>query len=116
MNYVERFVDRKLRRLAWKHMNFEESSFSKKQERKISQYRWIIMNSEGAILYDTKKSGYKGLADYPVVIEALEMIEPVEKKQIIRKKETVERRIVFTIDSQLHYFFPSEELEASCVF
>lgn len=115
MNYVERLVARKIRRAAWKRMNYNDGSLSKEQERRINQYRWIIKNSEGNILYDTEKQGYEGLLDFPVVIEAFEVIEPVEKKKIARKKETVERKIIFTIDSQLHSIFPSEELEAICI-
>lgn len=115
MNYVERLVERKLRRLAWKRMNSQNSSFSKRQERKISQYRWIIKNSEDEIVYDTEKDGYERLTDFPVVIEALGIIEPVERKKISRKTKPVERMIIFTIDSQLHSIFPSEKLEAICV-
>ena len=115
MNYLERLVERKLRRLAWKRMNSPNGSLSEKQERKISQYRWIIKNSEGDVVYDTEIDGYERLTDFPVVIEALGIIEPVERKKIRRKKKTVERMIIFTIDSQLHSIFPSEELETICV-
>lgn len=115
MNYIERLVDRKIRRAAWKRMNFNDGGFSNEQKRKINQYRWIIKNSEGIIIYDTEEKGYEGLSDFPVVIEALEMIEPIEDEQIEKKKEALERKIIFTIDSQLHSIFPSEELEAICI-
>ena len=115
MNYLERLVDRKLRRLAWKRMNSQNNSLSEKQEHKIGQYRWIIKNSEGDVIYDTEKDGYERLNEFPVVIEALGIIEPVERKKIRRKKKSVEKMIIFTIDSQLHSIFPSEELETICV-
>lgn len=115
MNYVERLVDRKLRRLAWKSMGFKNSSLSRKQERKIKQYRWIIKNSEGIIIYDTEEKGYEGLRDFPVVIEALESIKSVERKEKSRKKKVDERKIIFTIETQLLSIFPYEELENSCI-
>lgn len=115
MNYIEKIVDRKLRRLGWKWMNFDKRRHAEKNEYQISQYKWIIKNSEGVVLYDTERDGYEGLKDFPVVTEALEFIEPVEKKKMGSRKGIVERRIVFTIDSQLHSFFPSKNLEIQCV-
>lgn len=115
MNYLERVVKRKIRRVSWKRMNSKAGNRFKGQEQKIGQYRWIIKNSDEEVIYDTEKDGYDGLLNFPVVIEAFEAIEPTEKNKTRKNKQNFEGKIIFTIDTQLHSIFPSEELEKICI-
>lgn len=115
MNIVERFVDKKLRRSAWKRMVLKNASSYKKTENRINQYRWIIKSSENETIYDSEIDGYEGLNNFPVVIESLELITNVEKKEVHRKKVVDKPEVIFTFDPQLWSIFPYEELEKMCI-
>lgn len=115
MNYIERLIDRKLRRFAWKSMRLESGFSGIGVEGQINQYRWIIRNKEEGLLYDTERDGYEGLNAFPVVFEALDVIEKAEKTKMKRKRRVEKRKVIFTFDSQLVSIFPNEELEKMCI-
>lgn len=115
MNYIERLVDRKLRRFAWKSMRLKRNFSRNGVEVQINQYRWIIKSKDDGILYDTERDGYEGLKAFPVILESLEMIEEAEKSKMKRKREVEKREVIFTFDSQLLSIFPNEKLEKMCI-
>jgi hypothetical protein len=115
MNYIERFVDRRIKRLAWKSTTLGNVFSYKEVENAIDRYRWIIKDNDNQVIYDTESNGYEGLNDFPAVIEALELIKDVEKKEVKRKKVIDKPEIIFTLDSQLWSIFPYEKLEKICI-
>lgn len=115
MNYIEKLVDRKLRRLSWKCLTLDRFFTAKKVESMVSQYRWIIKDSDEQIIYDTKVNGYEGLSDFPAVIDALNLITSAEKQKVNRKKLVDKPEIVFTLDPRLWSIFPYEQLEQMCI-
>lgn len=115
MNFVEKWIERKLRRVSWKIVTLNNSSSFSKMQAQIRQYRWIIKNSENQILYDTEKSGYEGLINFPAAVSALEIIANTEKAKIKNKKFIEKQEIVFTLDPRLWSIFPYEQLEEMCI-
>lgn len=115
MNYIERFVDRKIKKLAWKSTTLDSVFSYDKVENKINRYRWIIKDNDKNVIYDTDSDGYEGLNNFPAVTEALELIKDVEKKEV-KKKDVVDKpEVIFTLDSQLWSIFPYEKLEKICI-
>lgn len=115
MNYIERFIERKIKRLAWRYTDSSEKFSYKNVEKHISQYRWIIKDQNDLVIYDTEKDGYSGLNDYPAVFEAIELIISEKKKYAHGKKIDGKPEVIFTFDPQLSAIFPSLHLENICL-
>ena len=115
MNYIERFIERKIKSLAWRYTNLSEEFSYKNVEKSISQYRWIIMDQNDLVIYDTEKDGYSGLNDYPAVFETIELIASEKKKYISNKKIDGKPEVIFTFEPQLRAIFPNQRLEDSCL-
>ncbi|MCR5235243.1 MAG: hypothetical protein K6E53_15270 [Lachnospiraceae bacterium] len=117
MNDFEKIVDRLLRKVAWKTMTYNNHKiYTGTIDKDIKQYRWIIKDAEDNVLYDSDEDDYKGLYEYPVVYESLDMISDVRKTEEKRKINKRERTsVVFHIDSNLWTIFPSEAVESMCV-
>ena len=115
MNYIERFIERKIRRLAWRYTDLAEKITYKNVEKSISLYRWIIKDQNGEVIYDTEQDGYSGLYDYPAVFEAIELIKSEKKKHIRDRKIDGKPEVIFTFNTQLRAIFPSLQLENRCL-
>lgn len=116
MNYIERFVDRKVRRLAWKNTVLDNSFADFLVESKISKYHWVIKDKEDNVIYDTEVEGYEGLLEYTVVIDAFDLIKDAEKNNNVKRRKLIEKpEVIFTLDSQLWSIFPYENLEQMCM-
>lgn len=115
MNYVERLVDRRFRRLAWKNTTLDTDFSYKKWKNQISQYQWVIQNAEGDVIYDTDISGYEGLMKFPAVVESLDLISNVAKSNMEPNTSIKRQKIVFTLVLKLSSIFPSEHLEQMCI-
>lgn len=115
MNYIERFIERKIKRLAWRYTDLSEKFSYKNVENRISQYRWIIKDQNDIVIYDTEKDGYSGLNDYPAVFEAIELIASEKKKYIRDKRIDGKPEVIFTFEPQLRAIFPYLQLENSCL-
>lgn len=115
MNYIERYIERKIKRLAWRYTNIREKNSYENVEKSISQYRWIIKDQNDQVIYDTEKDGYLGLYDYPAVFEAIELIASEKKRYVQGKKIDGKPEVIFTFESQLRAIFPSLQLENSCL-
>ncbi|MCI7129072.1 MAG: hypothetical protein MSA09_00620 [Lachnospiraceae bacterium] len=115
MNHIERLVDAKIKRLAWKSTTLENTLSYKKMEKKINQYRWIIKDAEEQVIFDTEINGYEGLYDFPAVIEALELITSEENIKVKQRKMADKPEVIFTLESQLWSIFPYKRLEEMCI-
>lgn len=115
MNYIERWVDRKLRRLSWKMTKLEHSTLQKETSPQIVDYRWIIKDTEEQIIYDTEKDGYEGLNNFPVVIESLDLIANTKEEEAVEKEYIDKPEVIFTFEPQLWSIFPYEKLEEMCM-
>lgn len=113
MNYIERFVERNIKKLAWRYTNLAEKISYKNVEKSIFQYRWIIKDQNDQVIYDTEKDGYSGLNDYPAVFETIELIASEKKKHIQDKKIDGKPEVIFTFEPQLRAIFPNLQLENS---
>ncbi|MBR1702169.1 MAG: hypothetical protein IJ716_09480 [Lachnospiraceae bacterium] len=112
MNLIERYLVGRLHKVAWKSLTHQDESMTgKATNRQLKKYHWIIKNSSDQIIFDTEKDGYEGLVSaYPVVLEAMEMVEK-NKKDLKNRSGKEKTKVVYRIAPNLSTFFPSKQLE-----
>lgn len=118
MNIVEKMVNKRIKKAAWRRTLVGDDIEQKILRQKIQQYRWVIKDTSDTLIYDSDKNGYDGLNSFPIIFEVLEKITEAEKresKDIFKFSKKEKPRINYVLDARLQSIFPNCNLERTCL-
>ena len=118
MNIVEKFVNKMIKKVAWKSTLSSNKAEQNKINQQIKNYRWVIKNADNVLIYDSDTDGYDGLNRYPIILEILEKIsedEKAERASVIGSRKTCKPKVNYVLDARLWSIFPDNDIEKECL-